>query len=90
MDHFWEISFFAAIALFLIALPVFYAVKVFEFLGKAGKKVGPAYWGVYLGQTVKEATYLKQIQLRKASLDEFVTAGSSVYSKGKAVKSLRR
>jgi hypothetical protein len=54
------------------------------------KFVGPSYWGVYQDNATKDAKEMETIKLHRPSLQQLIVAGSSVYSKGQAVKSLRR
>jgi len=54
------------------------------------KFVGPAYWGDYQDNPNANKKELETIKLQQPSLQQLIVAGSAVYSKGQAVKSLRR
>jgi hypothetical protein len=53
------------------------------------KTVGPSYWGVYAGASLQEPKAMKTVRLPKEEEEYGVLAGSTKYSKGKAVKTLR-
>lgn len=54
------------------------------------KKVKSSYWGCYNGADTGKGIDQAAIQLPKITFEEVVIVGSSVYAKGKAVKSLRK
>jgi hypothetical protein len=84
----FEITFLGSAFLGLLAVPLCrYFIEVARYK-PPGKIVGPSYWGSYVAH--KEEPWMRTIKLRKISFAEIITAGSSVYSKGKPVKSLRR
>lgn len=62
-------------------------LSVIPLIGTNKKKVGPSYWGQYATQSKDEN---ELILLPKISFVEKVTAGSTVYSQGKPVKSARK
>lgn len=88
-DVLFDCFFLALLAGFIIVPGVRYFAQM-KVLLPPGKKVGPSYWGVYDGSPAKEDTSLCTIAVRQPTFTEIITAGSSVYSKGKPVKSLRR
>lgn len=54
------------------------------------KNVRSSYWGCYQGAEREKGKDEAAIKLPKITFEEIVIAGSSVYAKGKAVKSLRK
>lgn len=88
-DVLYDCFFLALLAGFIIVPAVRYFAQM-KLLLPPGKKVGPSYWGVYDGSPLKEGEELRIIAVRQPTFTEIVTAGSTVYSKGKPVKSLRR
>jgi hypothetical protein len=51
------------------------------------KTVGPTYWGVYPGCQTEELEELKTIQVSTTKSKEKVVAGSTMYARGRGIKS---
>ena len=51
------------------------------------KTVGPTYWGVYPGCQTEELEELKTIQVSTTKNKEKVVAGSTMYARGRGIKS---